>query len=91
MNTHLTHLCSETRVPQAQELLRIHEEAPYEGLPVCGTIEVNPLGDGGDYWADGVMSGEVPAHAVMLGDFNVDLLPTLANDPWHALRISLCP
>ena len=70
MNTHLTHLCSETRLPQAQELLRIHEETPYEGLPVCGNIEVNPLDDGGDYWADGVMSEEVPAHAVMLGDFN---------------------
>ena len=70
MNTHLTHLCSETRVPQAQELLRIHEEAPYEGLPVCGKIEVNPLGDGADYWADGVMSEEVPAHVVILGDFN---------------------
>ena len=59
VNTHLTHLCSETRVPQAQELLRIHKEAPHEGLPVCGAIEVNPLRDGGDYWSEGLMSGEV--------------------------------
>ena len=70
VNTHLTHLCSETRVPQAQELLRIHKEAPHEGLPVCGAIEVNPLRDGGDYWAEGLMTGEVSPNAVMLGDFN---------------------
>ena len=31
---------------------------------------MNPLDEGGDYWADGVMSEEVPAYAVMLGDFN---------------------
>ena len=70
VNTHLTHLCSETRVPQVQRLLRIHKEAPHEGLPVCGAIEVNPLRDGGDYWAEGLMSGEVSSNAVMLGDFN---------------------
>ena len=81
MNTHLTHLCSETRLPQAQELLRIHEETPYEGLPVCGNIEVNPLDDGGDYWADGVMSEEVPAHAVMLGDFK-ELITSFGQRGW---------
>ena len=70
INTHLTHLSSETRVPQVRELLRIHKEAPHEGLPVCGAIEVNPLRDGGDYWAEGLMSGGVSPNAVMLGDFN---------------------
>jgi len=70
VNTHLTHLCSETRVPQVRELLRIHKEAPDQGLPVCGVVEVNPLRDGGDYWAEGLMSEEVSPNAIMLGDFN---------------------
>ena len=69
-NTHLTHLCSATRVPQVSELLRINCNAAVEGLPVCGAIEVNPLRDGGNYWADGLMDGEVSPHAILLGDFN---------------------
>ncbi len=69
-STHLTHLCSATRVPQAHELLRIHRNAAVEGLPVCGAIEVNPLRDGGNYWADGLMEGEVSPHTILLGDFN---------------------
>ncbi len=69
-NTHLTHLCSATRVPQVRELLRIHRDAVLEGLPVCGAIEVNPLRDGGNYWAGGLMEGEVSPHAILLGDFN---------------------
>ena len=69
-STHLTHLCSVTRMPQVRELLRINRDAALEGLPVCGAIEVNPLRDGGNYWADGLMDGEVSPHAILLGDFN---------------------
>lgn len=70
LNTHLTHINSETRLPQVEALLAIHEEASYEGLPVCGTVEVNPLRDGGNYWAQGLMATDVPPHAILLGDFN---------------------
>ena len=69
-SVHLTHLCSETRLPQVRELLRIHRQAAYEGLPVCGELKANPLRDGGNYWAEGVTPGEVSPHAVLLGDFN---------------------
>ncbi len=69
-NTHLTHLCSATRVPQVQELLRIHRDAAHEGLPVCGGLEVYPPAGTGNYWAEGLMDGEVSAHAILLGDFN---------------------
>ena len=69
-SVHLTHLCSETRLPQVRELLRIHREATYDGLPVCGELEANPLRDGGNYWAEGIMPGTVATHAVLLGDFN---------------------
>ena len=70
INTHLTHINSETRVPQVEALLRIHHDAAHEGVPVSGAIEVNPLKDGGNYWEEGLMDFEVPPHAVVLGDFN---------------------
>ena len=33
---HLTHLCAETRLPQVQALLDIHQRAPLEGAALCG-------------------------------------------------------
>ncbi len=61
---HLTHLTSETRMPQVKELLRIHREAGIEGPPVCGDIEMS------GYWSEGMAKTSAPGAAVLLGDFN---------------------
>ena len=61
---HLTHLTAETRMPQVRELLRIHQEAEFEGPPVCGDI------DHSGYWREGVIKTPAPIAAVLLGDFN---------------------
>ncbi len=60
---HLTHLASETRMPQVEKLLHLHKNAIHEGAPMCGDIE------GKDYEA-GIADQDVPAEGIMMGDFN---------------------
>lgn len=60
---HLTHLASETRLPQVEKLLHIHQNAIHEGAPMCGDME------GKDYEA-GIADQDVPAEAILMGDFN---------------------
>ncbi len=62
-SVHLTHLSSETRLPQIEKLLGIHQKAPYEGAPISGNLS-------GMDWASGVDSQQVPDFAIMMGDFN---------------------
>ena len=62
-NLHLTHLSTETRMPQVCSLLQFHREAQVEGPPVCGDAN-------GGYWHDGVAKAPPPDTAIFLGDFN---------------------
>ena len=60
---HLTHLSPQTRLPQIKRLLEIHRDAIHEGSPVSGNLK-------GFDWADGVSDQNVPADAIIMGDFN---------------------
>jgi endonuclease/exonuclease/phosphatase family metal-dependent hydrolase len=60
---HLTHLSSQTRLPQINRLLEIHRNAIHEGFPVSGNLK-------GFNWGDGVNDQTVPADAILMGDFN---------------------
>jgi endonuclease/exonuclease/phosphatase family metal-dependent hydrolase len=62
-STHLTHLSSETRLPQVQRLLDIHHSARLEGTPISGDLSNMD-------WADDLDNQHVPAHAIFMGDFN---------------------
>jgi len=62
-SVHLTHLSSETRIPQVQRLLEIHHSAQREGVPVSGDYS-------GMDWASDLDSQQVPANAIFTGDFN---------------------
>ncbi|MCZ6470427.1 MAG: endonuclease/exonuclease/phosphatase family protein, partial [Gammaproteobacteria bacterium] len=55
---HLTHLSSQTRIPQINRLLKIHRNAVHEGFPVSGDLK--PLD-----WNDGVSDQTVPAEAIL--------------------------
>lgn len=65
-SVHFSHLASETRLPQVQTLLDIHQRAYGEGGAWCGG---HPEPDGG--WLEG---GEPPMGrtAIVLGDMNFD-------------------
>ena len=65
-SVHLTHLSAETRLPQVEALLKVHEGAVREGPPVSG-------GSGlpGEWTRDG-MPPPVPRDAIFLGDFNME-------------------
>ena len=60
---HLTHLSSQTRLPQINRLLEIHRDAIHEGFPISGNLE-------GMDWEAGVNDQTVPADAIIMGDFN---------------------
>ena len=62
-SVHLTHLSAQTRIPQVEKLLDIHQDAVAEGFPVSGNL------DGLD-WDRGVSDQTVPAEAIIMGDFN---------------------
>ncbi|MCZ6579337.1 MAG: endonuclease/exonuclease/phosphatase family protein [Gammaproteobacteria bacterium] len=61
---HLTHLSSQTRIPQINRLLKIHRNAVHEGFPVSGDLKALD-------WNDGVSDQTVPAEAILMGDFNL--------------------
>ena len=60
---HLTHLSTETRLPQVGRLLAIHRDAVHEGHPVQGDLS-------GMDWGGGVPSQDVAENAIVMGDFN---------------------
>ncbi|NKB76897.1 MAG: hydrolase [Gammaproteobacteria bacterium] len=62
-SVHLTHLSAETRMPQINRLIDIHNSAEVEGFPVNGNL------DGFD-WQDGVDEQVVSPHSIIMGDFN---------------------
>ena len=62
-SVHLTHLSSQTRLPQINRLLEIHDNAIREGFPVSADLH-------GMDWEDGVTDQSVPANAIIMGDFN---------------------
>jgi len=63
-SVHLTHLSSETRMPQIERLLALHRDACREGAPIaCGSI--------GEEWVDEGLPVAMPRHALLLGDFNM--------------------
>ncbi|MFV2032228.1 MAG: endonuclease/exonuclease/phosphatase family protein, partial [Gammaproteobacteria bacterium] len=62
-SVHLTHLSAETRMPQIEKLLDIHQKAQFEGAPISGNLS-------GMDWESGVDSQQVSNLAIMMGDFN---------------------
>ena len=64
-SVHLTHLSAETRMPQVERLLAIHERAPVEGAALSG-------GGLKDEWTRDGMPPALPAEAVLMGDFNFE-------------------
>lgn len=62
-SVHLTHLSSETRLPQIDRLLEINQNAFHEGYPVQGKLS-------GTDWEDGICSQDVATDALIFGDFN---------------------
>ncbi len=63
-SVHLSHLTSETRLPQVEAILDIHRRAPGEGGAWCGG-HPNPAAG----WTEGEMP-PMPREAVLMGDFN---------------------
>jgi endonuclease/exonuclease/phosphatase family metal-dependent hydrolase len=64
-SVHLTHLSAETRMPQVERLLDIHERAPVEGGALCG-------GGLKDEWTQDGMPPALPREAIFMGDFNME-------------------
>lgn len=64
-SVHLTHLSAETRMPQVERLLDIHERAPVEGAALAG-------GSLKDEWTRDGMPPALPREAVLMGDFNFE-------------------
>jgi len=64
-SVHLTHLATETRLPQIEALLSIHRRAVEEGPAINGS------GSGGEWEEDGLPRA-MPRHAILLGDFNFE-------------------
>ncbi len=65
VNTHLTHLSAETRLPQIEKLLEIHQDAPLEGEPVCGNLSSS-------YWEQNPPLPQPPRNSIFMGDFNLE-------------------
>lgn len=63
-SVHLSHLASETRLPQIEVILDIHRRAPGEGGAWCGG-HANPAAG----WTEGEMP-PMPREAILMGDFN---------------------
>ena len=64
-SVHLTHLSSETRLPQVEALLGVHANAARAGAPVSG-------GGLADEWTRDGMPPPMPRDAILLGDFNME-------------------
>ena len=64
-SVHLTHLSAETRLPQVQALLDIHQRATVEGAALCG-------GGLKEEWTRDGMPPALPGEAIFLGDFNME-------------------
>ena len=64
-SVHLTHLSAETRLPQVQTLLDIHQRATVEGAALCG-------GGLKEEWTRDGMPPALPGEAIFLGDFNME-------------------
>ena len=62
---HLTHLSAETRLPQLERLLDIHERAPVEGGALSG-------GGLKEEWTQDGMPPALPREAILMGDFNME-------------------
>jgi endonuclease/exonuclease/phosphatase family metal-dependent hydrolase len=62
---HLTHLCAETRLPQVQRLLEIHQRSPVEGGALCGAGLKQE-------WSQDGMPPALPREAIFMGDFNME-------------------
>ncbi|MTI18145.1 hydrolase [Rhodobacteraceae bacterium RKSG542] len=63
-SVHLSHLCSETRIPQVKAILEIVNRAPLEGGAWCGG-HPNPSSG----WTEGEMP-PMPREAIIMGDMN---------------------
>ena len=63
-SVHLTHLSSQTRLPQVEALLGIHANAVREGPAVSGSGLA-------EEWTQDGMPPPVPRDAILLGDFNM--------------------
>lgn len=63
-NTHLSHLCAETRLPQVEALMSIFDRAPDEGGAWCGGHPDPQAG-----WTQGGMP-PMPAEMILMGDLN---------------------
>ena len=64
-SVHLTHLSAETRMPQVERLLEIHERAPVEGAALSG-------GGLKDEWTRDGLPPPLPREAILMGDFNFE-------------------
>ncbi len=64
-SVHLTHLSAETRMPQVETLLDIHQRAPVEGAALSG-------GGLEDEWTQDGMPPALPRDAIFMGDFNME-------------------
>jgi len=64
--THLSHLCSQTRTPQIDQIMDIVERAPVEGGAWSGS---HPEPESG--WIEGEMP-PMPDRMILTGDFNFD-------------------
>jgi endonuclease/exonuclease/phosphatase family metal-dependent hydrolase len=62
---HLTHLSAETRLPQMQRLLEIHQVSPVEGGALCGAGLK-------EEWTQDGMPPALPGEAIFMGDFNME-------------------
>ncbi len=62
---HLTHLAAETRLPQVERLLEIHQSARVEGAAISG-------GALKEEWTQDGMPPPMPGNAVLMGDFNFE-------------------
>ncbi|ACS85151.1 endonuclease/exonuclease/phosphatase family protein [Musicola paradisiaca] len=63
-NTHLSHLCAQTRLPQVAALLDIFARSPEEGGAWCGGHPDPAAG-----WTEGAMP-PMPAEMMLMGDLN---------------------
>jgi len=63
-NTHLSHLCAETRLPQIEAMMSIFSRAPDEGGAWCGG---HP--DPSSGWTEGTMP-PMPTDMILMGDLN---------------------
>lgn len=64
-SVHLTHLSAETRMPQVETLLDIHQRAPVEGAALSG-------GGLKEEWTRDGMPPALPGEAIFMGDFNME-------------------